>query len=178
MRWTTYLAAAGALVASLPIQAADNGFYVGLGIGQSNVKVDSDAFEEIGFDGKDTAWKLIAGIRPLDWLAVEASYVDLGKPDDGGVEVDADGVSAFAVGFLPLGPVDVFAKAGLINYDASAALDGVGEVLDDKGTEFAYGAGVQFRFLSLSLRGEYEVFDIKDVDDVDLLSLSVTYTFL
>ena len=34
------------------------------------------------FDGDDTAFKLIAGIRPLDWLGVEAEYVNFGEPED------------------------------------------------------------------------------------------------
>lgn len=166
--------ASSALLWTLSAQAADNGFYVGAGIGQSNVQVDSDTLNGIGFDGKDTAWKVLVGIRPLDWLAVEASYVDFGKPDDHGVKIDADGLSAFGVGFLPVGPVDLFAKAGLINYDAKTNVSD----LDQDGTEFAYGAGVQFRLLSLSIRGEYEKFDVKHADDVNLVSISVTYTFL
>lgn len=175
MRVRIACAALIAMAWSLTSQAADNGIYLGAGIGQSNVKADDAG---IDFDGTDTAWKLIAGIRPLDWLAVEASYVDFGKPHDDGVEVDADGLTAFAVGFVPVGPVDLFAKVGLINYDAKGSLRNVGEVLDDSGTELAYGAGVQFRLLSLAIRGEYEKFDVKDVDDADLLSVSVTYTFL
>ncbi len=170
--------ALSALAFSFSAQAADNGIYLGVGIGESNVQADSDAIGAIDFDGKDTAWKAIAGIRPLDWLAVEASYVDFGKPDDDGVEVDADGFTAFAVGFVPVGPVDLFAKVGLINYDAKGSLENVGNVIDDEGTELAYGLGVQFRLLSLAIRGEYEKFDVDELDDADMLSVSVTYTFL
>lgn len=178
MRISLAVLASSALLWALSSQAADNGIYVGAGIGQSDVEADSDALNGVGFDGKDTAWKAIVGIRPLDWLGVEASYVDFGKPDDDGVKIKADGVSAFAVGFVPAGPVDLFAKVGLINYDASGSVRNVGKVLDDDGTEFAYGLGVQFRLLSFSIRGEYEKFDVKDVDDVNMLSLSLTYTFL
>lgn len=178
MRIMVAVSALGALMASLAASAADNGIYLGAGIGRSDIEVDSDAVSGIGFNGDDTAWKLIAGIRPLDWLAVEASYVDLGKPKDDGIKIDADAFTAFAVGLLPVGPVDVFAKAGLINYDAKGSVSNVGEVVDDDGTEFAYGGGVQFRLLSLSIRGEYEKFDVKDLDDVNMISISVTYTFL
>ena len=178
MRTRIALLALSTLAWSLPSQAADNGFYLGAGIGRSDVQLDDDAVSAIDFDGEDTAWKLIAGFRPVDWLAVEASYVDFGKPDDDGTEIDADGFTAFAVGFLPIGPVDLFAKLGLINYDASGSIRNIGEVLDDSGTEFAWGAGVQFRLLSLSVRAEYEMFDVEEVDDVNMLSLSVTYTFL
>jgi hypothetical protein len=40
----------------------------------------------------------------------------------------------------------------------------------DNGTDFAYGVGAQFRIWSLSLRGEYERFEVADTDKVDMLS--------
>src|SRR5687767_14405655 len=79
--------------------AADNGIYIGGSIGQANVEVEDDIAD---FDGDDTGFKVIAGIRPLDFLGFELNYVDLGAPEEGGVEVDATGIDAFAVGFLPL----------------------------------------------------------------------------
>lgn len=161
-------------------QAADNGFYLGGSLGQSSIQLNEPTLE---FDGTDTAYKLIAGLRPLDWLGVEVNYVDFGSPDDSvaGVNIksDATGISAFAVGFLPVGPVDVFAKAGLVNWDASLSAPALpGLSIDESGTDFAYGVGVQFRLLSLSIRGEYEVFKIEDLDDVNLLSIGLTWTFL
>jgi hypothetical protein len=155
--------------------AADNGFYLGASIGQSNVKIEHGLAR---VDGDDTGYKLIAGIRPLDWLAVEASYIDFGTVKDGAQKSDNNGVSAFVVGFLPVGPVDLFAKGGLVKSDSSVHLDGLGKAFDSDGTDFAYGVGAQFRLLSLSLRAEYEVFDVKDVKDLNMLSVGLTYTFL
>ena len=43
---------------------------------------------------------------------------------------------------------------------------------------FSYGVGAQFRIWSLSLRAEYEVFDIADADKVDMISVGVMWTFL
>jgi len=160
--------------------AADNGFYLGWSLGQSSIQLTEQALK---FDGTDTAYKLIAGLRPLDWLGVEANYVDFGSPDDtvGGVNIKSDGsgFSAYAVGFLPVGPVDLLAKAGLVNWDASLSAPALpGASLDESGTDLSYGVGVQFRFLSLSLRGEYEVFRIEELDDVKLFSIGLTWTFL
>ena len=77
---------------------------------------------------------------------------------------------------LPVGPVDRYAKAGFSDTDASVA---TGPFRFDEGsTDFAYGAGVQIRFLSLAARLEYEVFDVEDVDDLNMITLGVTYTFL
>ncbi len=164
----------------LPAVAADNGFYLGGSVGQVNLKIDDltgNVFPDDDFDSDDTAFKLIAGIRPLDWLAVEAAYVNFGEPEDTVVgtklQADGDGISAFAVGFLPVGPVDLFAKAGLIAWDSKIT----GGAFDDDGSDLAYGVGAQFRVLGLAIRAEYEKFDISDVD-LDMISVGVTYTFL
>lgn len=155
--------------------AADNGIYLGASLGQANVDIDQGPAQ---IDGDDTGFKIIAGFRPLDWLAVELNYVDFGKVEDGAFKAEGNAISAFAVGFLPLGPVDVFAKAGLVNSDTKVKVSGLGEAFKSDSTDPAYGVGVQFRLLSLSVRAEYEIFDVDDVDDLNLLSIGATYTFL
>jgi hypothetical protein len=180
MRKAILFAAALLTLPVLPAVAADNGFYFGGSVGQANLKIDDltgGALADDDFDADDTAFKLIAGIRPLDWLAVEAAYVNFGEPKDdvSGIplEADGDGISAFAVGFLAVGPVDLFAKAGLIAWDSKIE----GGVFDDDGSDLAYGVGAQFRVLGLSIRAEYEKFEITDVD-LDMVSVGLTYTFL
>ena len=179
MRKTILFAVALLALPVLPAVAADNGFYLGASLGQANLKIDdltNNTFENDDFDADDMAFKLIAGIRPLDWLGVEAAYVNFGEPEDTvlgqKLKADGDGISAFAVGFLATGPVDLFAKVGLISWDSK-----ISGSFDDDGTDLAYGAGAQFRVLGLSIRAEYEKFDISDVD-LDMISVGVTYTFL
>ena len=46
----------------------------------------------------------------------------------------------------------------------------------DDGTDLTYGVGAQFRVWSLSVRGEYERFDISNADTVDMFSIGVTST--
>lgn len=177
MRKTILLTTAALLGTTAPVFAADNGIYLGVSVGQAGLDIDNIS-GAADFKGKDTGYKFIAGIRPLDWLAVEASYVNFGKPDDTvlsqQLKAEGDGISAFAVGFLPVGPFDVFAKAGLLTWDTKVAT----RSFDRDGTDFAYGAGVQFRLLSLSIRAEYEKFNVDEVDDLDMVSIGVTYTFL
>jgi hypothetical protein len=162
----------------LPAVAADNGFYLGGSIGQAGLKIDdvSNGISTADFDADDLGFKLIAGIRPLDWLGVEAAYVNFGEPEDTvlgqKLKAEGDGISAFAVGFLPTGPVDLFAKVGLISWDSK-----ISGTFDDDGTDLAYGVGAQFRVLGLSIRAEYEKFDVSDVD-LDMISVGLTYTFL
>jgi OOP family OmpA-OmpF porin len=174
------LIAATAVLAAMtafPAFAVDNGIYLGASIGQSGVDID-EAVSSGGddFSADATGFKVIAGWRFLDWLSIEGNYVDLGSGDDtvdgNRLEVDASGISLSAVGFLPIGPVDLFARVGAINWDAD-----FGEISDD-GTDLTYGVGAQFRVWGLSVRAEYEQFDIDDVDTVDLISLGVTWTFL
>jgi hypothetical protein len=165
--------------ASMSAVAADNGFYIGAAVGQAGVEVDEVDLGD--FDGDDTGFKVIAGFRPLEWLAFEANYVDLGTASDNvaGVNVDVDtkGIDAFGVLFLPLPVVDIFLKAGLISWDLDANVSGLGSVSDD-GTDLAYGVGACLGFGYFGVRAEYERFEIEDTDTVDMISLGFTWTFL
>jgi hypothetical protein len=169
------LATALLTMSSTAAFAADNGIYLGASIGNANVDIEQAGVQ---FDGDDTGFKFIAGLRPLDWFAVEASYVNFGEPEQGILAADLDGISAFGVFFVPVGPVDLFAKGGLVTFDSSIKIDGIGDIRQDDGTDLAYGVGAALRFLSLSVRAEYEIFDIDDAEDVNMLSIGVVYTFL
>jgi outer membrane immunogenic protein len=166
---------------SAAAQAADNGIYIGAGIGQASVEIDDAVATAEDFEGDDLGYKVIVGIRPLDWLGFEANYVNFGEPEDtvAGTKIQSEGygITGYAVGFLALGPVDLFAKAGVVSWDSKIEAVNVGNV-DSDGTDLAYGAGVQFRLLSLGIRAEYEIFDIEDLDNANMLSVGVTYTFL
>ena len=74
--------------------------------------------------------------------------------------------------------MDVFARAGAIDWSADVTAPGLGISGSDDGTDSPMASGAQFRVWSLSLRAEYEVFDISDADTVDMISVGVTWTFL
>ena len=170
-------------LASAPALAVDNGFYFGASVGAGGVQFDQrfDG-QRIDYDAGSTGFKAIAGWRFLDWLSVEANYVDLGSGEDRiageKVETDVSGASLSMVGFLPVGPVDLFARAGAIDWSADVTLAGLDLKGSDDGTDLTYGVGAQFRIWSLSFRAEYELFDIAEADTVDLVSVGVTWTFL
>jgi len=171
-----------ALLAALPVaEAADNGVYLGAGVGQANIQVDGD-INVPEFDEDDTGFKVIAGFRPVDWFAAELNYIDLGKPSTTvagtRVETQADGIAAYAVGFVPLPLLDLYGKIGVIDWDAKGSIPQFGVSTSDSGTDLAYGVGLQVRFWSLGARLEYEKFEIGDTDDTSFLSLSFVYTFL
>ena len=168
---------------ALPAHSTDNGIYLGASVGAGGVQFE-DRFdgENVDYDAGSTAFKAIAGWRFLDWLSVEANYVDLGSGDDKvqgeKIETDFNGISLSAAGFLAIGPVDVFARAGAIDWSADVTAPGLGIKGSDDGVDFTYGIGAQFRVWSLSLRAEYELYDISGADTVDLISVGVTWTFL
>jgi hypothetical protein len=174
------------------VEAADTGFYLGGGVTRTSIDTGSDFVEDApGFslDDDDNGFKVIAGIRPLDWLAFEANYVDFGNIEvssSGATvpsgEFELTGFDVFAVGFLSAPFIDVFGKVGAIRWDSdSAVTGGLGNVdfrSSDSGTDLAYGAGVQARLGSLAARLEYERFEVDGTDEVAMITLALTYTFL
>ena len=178
------------VAAAVPASAIENGFYLGGSIGGSSLEVQ-DVAEEFGafrFSDGDTAFKLFGGFRFLNFLAVEAGYVDLGDPTDVIASIEGDefevqiglkGWDAFAVGLLPLGPVDLFAKIGVVSWDADivAVLDDVIDSDSESGTDAAYGIGVALRLGEVALRVEGEQFKIADAEDVYMFSVGATFTF-
>lgn len=175
------LVGCGALaLASAPAQAQVPGFnfYIGGGIGQSDVDLDDI---DIDFDSKDTAWKAFAGVRIASIFGAELQYFDFGSPGGGGESVDYKGLGGYGLVYLPLPlPIlDVYAKAGVAKVDVD--IDTGDFNTDD--TQFSYGVGVQLKFSSWALRGEYERFKVDDNDlDINakpsLLSVSFSKSFL
>lgn len=191
-----------------PARASDwnlLGFYAGAGVGESTVRSDYGFDPDYPTDSHPhhTAYKVLAGIRPLPFVGAEAEYIDFGHPSssDGyyngyGSDFSADshpkaGVLS-AVGYLPLPFIDVFAKAGVarletnINtYSGEVCTEDVpGEcgppVLSRQHawqTKAAYGAGVQAHFFgSLAVRGEYERIN-SAYGDPDAFMVSANWTF-
>lgn len=168
--------------------AADNGLYLGAGLGRSDFNLESP------LDSKDTTWKAIAGVRLLDSLGVELNYTDFGKASvPSGIacvalvgtncpsttHVEGSALGAFAVGFIDLPVVDLFGKIGLARGAAKLRTPGFPTyAASDSSTDLAWGAGVQAHFLSLGVRAEFERYKIFGGTSVNLGSLSVIYTFL
>jgi hypothetical protein len=171
-------------------QAADNGIYIGGGVSRTSIDTGSDFAEDapdFSLDDDDNGFKVIAGMRPFDWLGFEANYVDFGNIEVGssgatvpGGSFELTGIDAFAVGFLTAPFVDIFGKVGAIRWDSDSALS-VGNIdfsSSESGTDIAYGAGIQARLGGLGARLEYERFEVDGTDEVAMITLGLTYTFL
>lgn len=166
---------AGALLAFTMTHAAlaaDNGFYLGAGLGQANTKIDE---APLSLDDHHSAYKLIAGFRALDLLAVEANYVDFGKVGEATQTAHPRAVGVFAIGYLPIPIVDVYGKVGYANWKLRPEISAAD--FKDNGSDFAFGGGLQLHWGSLAARVEYEKYQAKSADDLSLVSAGLTWTF-
>jgi opacity protein-like surface antigen len=174
------------------------GLYGGAAFGRSQVQADAGGITPGNFEENHSAFKVMAGIRPISPLGAEIAYVDLGHPSGnlGGqpADVTIKGGSAFAMLYLPVPVVDVYAKLGVARLkstlNAVQVLPGVGTCpvnapncalrpfrLDRTNTNFAVGAGAQFKLGSWAVRAEYERFDAAGANP-NLLTVGLTWTFL
>jgi len=165
--------------------AADTGLYVGAGYVRAQVN-NVFGYTGYGFKIDDNAWKAILGLRPIPPFAVEANYVDLGHQSQAifgaspSGHADARAFDIFGVGLLPLGPVDIYGKAGGARWTLSGNLQGPNNTLfalDRNGTSFAWGAGIQAHWGPLGARLEYEHFQMPYTDGARLYTAAVTFTF-
>jgi len=164
---------------------ADSGFYLGGSVGTATVEAnvsDPSIPNDFNFDENDFGWKAFGGYTfdlPLINLGVEASYHDFGGPsvdlNASTLGVDTTGFSAFGVAGIGLGPIQVFGKLGVLSWDAD--LNALGETFSEDGSDTAYGVGVSFGLGSLQIRGEYEVFDVSDIDDLTMWSVGLAWVF-
>jgi hypothetical protein len=179
-----------ALALGASVAQADNGsFYFGAGI-------TSNKLNDIVLQGNNlsdidsTSWKVFAGFRPISLFAVEADYLDLGSKTVEGActdccmaacrgitQSDAQVFAAYALGFLPI-PVsflDIYGKAGLARPKLNTNESGL--ATSNRGTEFAWGIGVQAHISMFGARLEYENFNIPNSSGAKVASLSVFLNF-
>jgi OmpA-OmpF porin, OOP family len=176
--------AAVLLLAAGPALAEDEqGLYVGGGLGDFSTNIDAiediDQIDDVDFD--DNVSKIFAGWRFNRFLGVQLDYVDLGKSTEAvsllNVTRETDGIMPSVVGTLPIGPIELFAKAGMIFYNLEVNTDG-GQVFDESGEDLVYGVGIGFTFLDrLNVAAEYEKYDIDELDNADALWLTASWRF-
>jgi len=177
------------------------GIYFGGAIGESTIRSNESVYgNALDLSEHHTAWKLVAGMRPISPIGAEFEYIDFGHTSaaysasvlgsTAGVAADAHprAEALFAVFYLPipLPLLDVYGKAGMarLQSDVNASFNCTGPLCtvvapfssSYSDNRFAYGAGVQTKFGGLALRAEYERISA-NLGDPDLFSLGVTWTF-
>ena len=154
----------------LPTHAAGN-WYLGGAVTQTFV-------DENGIDDDDTGGKVFGGYRFNDYFAVEASYYDFGKLDEGVNQLDIDGGSLSIIGSIPVAErFSIFGKVGIHDWDVEVSGPVTSRFSDDSDTDAFYGIGVEYALSDLwDIRGEFERYEVDDFD-LDVVSIGVSFNF-
>ena len=164
------------------------GLYIGGGIGDFSSSIDEvnrlDQIDDAGIDftDGDNATKLFAGWNFNRYFAVQGDYVDFGD-QSGAVSPSVSGTSnvkGFApsiVGTLPIGPVELFGRIGMMFYNLDVNLNG-GQLIDDSAEDMVWSAGIGIDIKDrLNLRLEYEQIDIPQFDQANAVWLNAAWKF-
>lgn len=169
---------------------ADTGFYVGgeVGRGAFDGTQEVTAQPDDSIIGVDFAWYAFGGFQFMDWLGVEAGYVDFGKGHDHDLnreDFELSGTTISAIGYFPLVPrVRIMVRAGAYAWEF-VERDARGDEEVD-GTDLILGLGAKVKILGgLNVRAEYtflsdigEAGDRKPGEtDVTGLLAGITYVF-
>jgi hypothetical protein len=160
------------MILAVPGAADAAGVYTGLGLGNSSAIVNSAG---AGFHTKDwkpdvIAWRLFAGYRIIDYAAIEAGYISLGKSrvatmgNQQSFEATLSGLELTPVGLLPIATgIAVFARGGIVFWNSEIREDSGEAVSTEKksGSDLVLSFGAQYVFLKhFAARAEYSLYDI------------------
>jgi hypothetical protein len=165
---------------ALPVSAAHaGGVYVGGGVGNASIEDSTANPAGNTFDESDSAFKIFGGYRfdllPIVSLSGEVGFRDLGKPSAGALEYRVDGFDYAALAGIGLGPVELFARLGGMEYDLEKSNAGAKTSFD--GSAPVYGIGARFSLFGVGVRAEYEKIDIDELDNAQMISVSAFYQF-
>ena len=170
-------------LAPAPARAdADQGFYLGGGVGRYDLKINTfNALSNTitGYSANDTAYQFFAGYRFIPYLALEGQYLNLGTNREFfgcGTELTNKiyGWAPSLVATLPLGsyhgtpigPVELFGRVGEYWYNYhSDFITPVGEHVYVSNTynHLIYGGGIGLVVVQrVAVRLEYDVMDIQN----------------
>jgi opacity protein-like surface antigen len=195
MKTSTFLALiASAMLLVVPFNSANavqDGWFVGASVGSAQVEASIAPGDLPGnipspptFDENDFGWKLYGG---YNWVlaktfgfGIEGGFVNFGSPSADilslvTVKVEPTAMDLFATLGFDIGPVGIFGKVGYAWWDVDVSIADLSA--SDDGNDPVYGIGARFNLWSLEIRGEYEIFDVSDVDDLTLWSLGVVWRF-
>ena len=173
----------------------DSGLYVGAGWGRFNLKPDSISDVGTGLvditRAHDDAFKITAGYRFMPYVALEANYIDFGTPNstfytsgsDGNYKVHASGFAPMGVATWPIGPFEIFGKAGWLftNNNVKVYLNQPGQQVfqsSHSSSDFMWGGGLGFTmFHHFNINAEYDRIKLENAHDSDVLWLSAQWRF-
>jgi opacity protein-like surface antigen len=177
---------AAALVLMTFAASAEDGMQFSVGAAASFSDYKGDSSFPVNDSG--VGLQLYGGVKLNKWFGIEGGYYNSGtfetdldpSADDGNVELAFSGFNISAVGYVPIGDIELFGKVGALDYDIDMnTLVGLTWVNGSLGhaTGLLLGAGA---IVNVSDNiGIRTVFDWYDIDNADLwsLSLGVDYRF-
>ncbi|GAB2658567.1 outer membrane beta-barrel protein [Vibrio panuliri] len=155
-----------ALLGASATASADSWIYGGASVGQADLGGESS-----------TSYNVHVGTGILPLIGLEAGYQNFGDFDnvkyDGVVrDLEASSVYFAAKPSIDLGPLHLYAKAGVHSYE----LKGTNFKEDD--VDVMYGVGAEYFLLGpVSVGASYSVFSMKK-EDVKNFTLNATFHFL
>lgn len=158
---------------------ADKGFSAGASVGYSSISFEDSG---VSVDFNDVGYKIFGSYMFNDNWGIEGGWMDFGSMSENvqgtEIELEVDGFDLFVVGAMPISETfDLFAKAGMLSWDAEVSSPGFGSE-SDSGEDLALGFGGRFNSGgNFGFRAEYEWFDVEDVDSAWMLSLGFEYAF-
>lgn len=165
---------AGVVAASISAPALAQG-YLGVGLG-ANFFQDAD---EWGIEDESTAFEIKGGVRLIDVLALETSYLNLGEFRDLYYDTDIgySGVTVSGKAILPLGDqMEIYAKIGLFFWELDEKV-GRRTYAIDEGEDLIFGGGASFYLTDqVSVDLEYRMLQMLDLE-ADLFTAGVTFSF-
>jgi len=169
------LSFAALMLAMTPVSSrADvNGWYLGASYGRSTIDIGIIPKEPI-----NVGYKIFGGYRH-GVLAVEGGYLDFGDTSDDylglPIDIQLTGMDIMGLLILPLGPLDIYGKAGMMWWDYE--LDSAGGSDSDEGSDSMAGIGVAIGVGSVRVRAEVEVFNVEAINEVAFFTLGATLAF-
>jgi hypothetical protein len=164
-------------------QANAEGMYIGGAYSWATLRI-----EDVNLDlVKDnaSAYKLFLGYELPQFLGLEVGYIHFGSYDVGGHgehegstgTLSSTGWTAGLTGRIPLGSLfTIYGKAGYFFWDAQVkAAKSIGD-LAKSGNDLFYGGGLRLNLGNVSILGEYERFDSKELKN-DLFSVGLRFAF-
>ena len=184
--------------------AAEEGFFLGVGAGQSTMKAESDnavGVPKIKLDESDNAYKFYGGLNFTKWFGIEGGYIELGNqnqsesfpvvmtgnPDKIEAEVRPTAGRALACctcrsATSTCSPKSVALRRTSMSrrrciFRTGAAGTNEHDSSSEGNGMMAYGAGAMYNFGHWAIRAEYEAYDVDKLDDLYAVTGSLQYTF-
>jgi hypothetical protein len=179
---------AASVLATAPARADDDnggGFYFGVGLGDFSTGVGDSSHVDaanLDFQSDESAQTIFAGWRFNRFVALQIDRIDFERTVDARnalsvFATEAEGFAPSFVGLLPLGPVELFARGGILWYDLEIARND-NSLADSSDRDPIFGAGIGFTIAErLNLRAEYEVVEIDGLDDPGAVWLTAAWRF-